>query len=72
MTVAQAKRALVTGGIGGIGSSICEELAKAGCHVTAAHHPAEAEAARARLVAWQGLALPPGADHTQQGMYDRR
>ena len=56
-----AKRALVTGGIGGIGSAICEELAQKGCHVIAAHHPAEAEAAKARLSAWQGMALPAGA-----------
>lgn len=53
----QAQRALITGGIGGIGSAICEELSRKGCHVIAAHHPAEAEAAKARLAAWQGAGL---------------
>lgn len=39
--------ALVTGGIGGIGTSICTRLAKDGCAVIANHHPAEADAAEA-------------------------
>jgi len=39
--------ALVTGGIGGIGTSICTRLAKDGCTVIANHHPSEADAAAA-------------------------
>lgn len=37
--------ALVTGGIGGIGTAICTRLAKDGCAVVANHHPSETEAA---------------------------
>jgi acetoacetyl-CoA reductase len=37
--------ALVTGGIGGIGTAICRRLAKEGCRVVANHHPDEQEAA---------------------------
>jgi acetoacetyl-CoA reductase len=40
-----AKVALVTGGIGGIGTTICRRLADDGLHVVAAHHPAESEQA---------------------------
>ena len=40
-----AKVALVTGGIGGIGTAICRRLAKDGLLVIAAHHPGEAEQA---------------------------
>jgi len=44
----QAKKvALVTGGIGGIGTAICRRLAQDGCQVVANHHPSEAEAALA-------------------------
>jgi acetoacetyl-CoA reductase len=43
----QAKVALITGGIGGIGTAICQRLAKDGCRVVANHHPAEQEAADA-------------------------
>ena len=39
--------ALITGGIGGIGTAICQRLAKEGCRVVANHHPAEQEAADA-------------------------
>jgi acetoacetyl-CoA reductase len=39
--------ALVTGGIGGIGTAICERLAKNGCTVVANHHPSESDAAAA-------------------------
>jgi len=39
--------ALITGGIGGIGTAICQRLAKDGCRVVANHHPAEQEAADA-------------------------
>lgn len=40
-----ARIALVTGGIGGIGTAICTRLAKDGCRVVANHHPSEADAA---------------------------
>ena len=40
-----ARIALVTGGIGGIGTAICTRLAKDGCKVVANCHPSEAEAA---------------------------
>jgi acetoacetyl-CoA reductase len=39
--------ALVTGGIGGIGTAICTRLAQDGCIVVANHHPSEADAAEA-------------------------
>jgi acetoacetyl-CoA reductase len=42
-----ARIALVTGGIGGIGTAICARLVKDGCTVIANHHPSEAEAAEA-------------------------
>lgn len=45
MTTMTAKVALVTGGIGGIGTAICRRLAQGGLHVVAAHHPGEAEQA---------------------------
>ena len=37
--------ALVTGGIGGIGTAICQRLANDGLRVVANHHPSEREAA---------------------------
>jgi len=40
-----ARVALVTGGIGGIGTAICTRLAKDGCIVIANHHPSESAAA---------------------------
>jgi acetoacetyl-CoA reductase len=40
-----ARVALVTGGIGGIGTAICTRLANDGCIVIANHHPSEAAAA---------------------------
>jgi len=40
-----ARVALVTGGIGGIGSAICQRLTKDGMTVVANHHPSEQEAA---------------------------
>jgi len=40
-----ARVALVTGGIGGIGTAICTRLAQDGCTVIANHHPSEAAAA---------------------------
>lgn len=42
-----AKIALVTGGIGGIGTAICRRLAQQGCKVIANHHPAEQASADA-------------------------
>lgn len=44
MTTAQ-RVALVTGGIGGIGTAICQRLASDGFLVVANHHPSEEEAA---------------------------
>ncbi len=41
----QARVALITGGIGGIGTAICRRLAKDGFRVVANHHPSEQEAA---------------------------
>jgi acetoacetyl-CoA reductase len=35
--------AVVTGGIGGIGTAICQRLAQNGCQVVATYHPAEEE-----------------------------
>ncbi|TCT22302.1 acetoacetyl-CoA reductase [Thiobaca trueperi] len=40
-----ARIALVTGGIGGIGTAICTRLTNDGCTVVANHHPSEAEIA---------------------------
>ena len=46
-----ARIALVTGGIGGIGTAICTRLAKDGYTVVANHHPSEADLAEAWLKA---------------------
>ena len=43
----QARVVLITGGIGGIGTSMCQRLATDGYRVVANHHPAEQEAADA-------------------------
>jgi acetoacetyl-CoA reductase len=43
----QARVALITGGIGGIGTAICRRLATDGMRVVANHHPSEQEAADA-------------------------
>ncbi|AGA90424.1 acetoacetyl-CoA reductase [Thioflavicoccus mobilis 8321] len=43
----RAKVALVTGGIGGIGTEICRRLARQGCLVVANHHPVEQDVADA-------------------------
>jgi len=50
--------ALVTGGIGGIGTAISRRLIKDGYLVYAAHHPAEAEAAQA----WQAQQREAGLE----------
>jgi acetoacetyl-CoA reductase len=47
------KIALITGGVGGIGSAICRELARKGHQVIAGYHPAEEESAQARFKEWQ-------------------
>ncbi|HSO78939.1 MAG: acetoacetyl-CoA reductase [Chromatiaceae bacterium] len=49
--------ALVTGGIGGIGTAICQRLAKDGHRVVANYHPSEQEQADAWLVARQAEGL---------------
>ena len=53
------KTALVTGGVGGIGSAICVELARKGHTVYAAHHPSEESRAQDILKKWHadGLAI---------------
>jgi acetoacetyl-CoA reductase len=51
------KLALVTGGVGGIGSSICRELAEKGYRAIAGYHPAEETVAKARLEEWQAAGL---------------
>lgn len=47
------KVAFVTGGVGGIGSAICKELATKGYRVIAGYHPAEEQTAQARLKVWK-------------------
>ena len=54
----QGKVALVTGGIGGIGTAICIELAKGGAKVAANYFPAESEKAQA----WQAKMKSEGFD----------
>src|SRR5690606_38806084 len=51
------KTALVTGGVGGIGSFVCRELAHKGFRVIAGYHPAEEDRAKAMLKEWQGESL---------------
>jgi acetoacetyl-CoA reductase len=51
------KVALVTGGVGGIGSAICAELASKGFKVIAGYHPAEEKTAQERLKEWKQKGL---------------
>jgi len=53
-----ARIALVTGGIGGIGSAICLELAERGFRVVAGYYPAEKDLAEA----WQKKQAAEGRD----------
>jgi acetoacetyl-CoA reductase len=59
----QARVALITGGIGGIGTAICRRLATDGMRVVANHHPSEQEAADAwrRERAEEGLEIDTAA-----------
>ena len=50
--------ALVTGGIGGIGTAVCRRLTQDGFKVVANHHPSENEAA----IAWRNDQLADGVD----------
>ncbi len=52
--------ALVTGGVGGIGSAICKELVQKGLYVVAGYHPAEEANAQAKLKEWQTEGMPIG------------
>ncbi len=56
--MSKQKLALVTGGIGGIGTAICRSLVNQGAHVYANYYPAEAEQA----VAWQQEQKEAGFD----------
>jgi len=47
------KIAFVTGGVGGIGSAICEALESKGNKVIAGYHPAEKDRAEAKLAEWK-------------------
>ena len=49
--------ALVTGGVGGIGSEIAKELAQKGQKVVAGYHPSEKDRAEAKLKEWQDAGL---------------
>ena len=59
-----AKVALVTGGIGGIGTAICRRLAQDGLQVIAVHHPVEAEQAGS----WRDEQVAGGFDIRVMGL----
>ncbi|WP_428603095.1 acetoacetyl-CoA reductase [Sedimenticola sp.] len=50
--------AIVTGGVGGIGTAICERLAKQGIQVVATYHPAEED----KLVEWSKARAEAGVN----------
>ncbi|MES9935732.1 MAG: acetoacetyl-CoA reductase [Sedimenticola sp.] len=50
--------AVVTGGIGGIGTAICQRLANDGCQVVATYHPAEEE----KLAEWSAAREAEGLE----------
>jgi acetoacetyl-CoA reductase len=50
--------ALVTGGVGGIGSAICAELTHKGYEVVAGYHPSEEKHAHEKLKEWKAAGLP--------------
>ncbi len=52
--------ALVTGGVGGIGSAICAELVQRGYQVLAGYHPSEEARAREKQKEWQAAGLDIG------------
>ena len=56
------KVALVTGGVGGIGSAICTELAAKGYTVIAGYHPAEEKVAQERLKEWKQAGIDADID----------
>jgi len=51
--MADKRVAFVTGGVGGIGSAICEELESKGNKVVAGYHPMEKDRAEAKLKEWK-------------------
>ena len=53
-----ARLAVVTGGVGGIGTAICERLAQEGKKVVATYHPAEEE----KLAEWSAARKEAGYD----------
>ena len=54
----KARLAVVTGGVGGIGTAICERLAQEGKTVVATYHPAEQE----KLAEWTAARKEAGFD----------
>lgn len=56
------KVALVTGGVGGIGTAICVELAAKGYKVIAGYHPAEEKVAQERLKEWKQAGVDADID----------